>query len=119
MYPKEKRQIQQDWIKRNSDQIVITESNVDWTPMAVLKGEKTNDGKSIRLDPIEEEIRKLSPIEAITEHDTEFLGLVTKYNGGMNATHRTYYVDGDTLHIYYVEGKTKLYHITYDLTHLD
>tara|TARA_R100000541_G_scaffold17473_7_gene27251 strand:+ start:1241 stop:2452 length:1212 start_codon:yes stop_codon:yes gene_type:complete len=34
MDPAEKRQIQKDWIKRNSDQIVITESNVDWTPMS-------------------------------------------------------------------------------------
>jgi phage portal protein BeeE len=34
MDPAEKRQIQKDWIKRNADQIVITESNVDWTPMS-------------------------------------------------------------------------------------
>ena len=34
MTPDEKRQIQKDWIKRNADQIVITESNVNWTPMS-------------------------------------------------------------------------------------
>lgn len=33
MTPQEKKQIQRDWIKRNKDQIVITESNVNWTPM--------------------------------------------------------------------------------------
>jgi hypothetical protein len=39
--------------------------NVDWTPIAVLKGLKNHDGSKVRLDPLEEEIRKLSPIEAI------------------------------------------------------
>ena len=34
MTPDEKRKIQRDWGKRNKDQIVITESNVDWTPMS-------------------------------------------------------------------------------------
>ena len=33
--------------------------------MAILKGLKDSNGKSIQLDPIEEEIRKLSPIEAV------------------------------------------------------
>lgn len=42
-----------------------TIKNVDWTPIAVLKGMKNNDGSPVKLDPIEEEIRKLSPIEAI------------------------------------------------------
>lgn len=39
--------------------------NVDWTPISVLKGMRDNDGNIIQLDPIEEEIRALSPIEAI------------------------------------------------------
>ncbi len=39
--------------------------NVDWTPMSVLKGMRDNEGRVIKLDSIEEDIRKLSPIEAI------------------------------------------------------
>jgi hypothetical protein len=42
-----------------------TIKNVDWTPIAVLKGLKNNNGSEVSLDPIEEEIRKLSPIEAV------------------------------------------------------
>lgn len=42
-----------------------TIKNVDWTPLAVLEGEKMNNGKPVHLDPIEKEIRKLSPVEAI------------------------------------------------------
>ena len=42
-----------------------TIKNVDWTPMAVLKGLKNNDGSSVPLDPIEEKVRKLSPVEAV------------------------------------------------------
>lgn len=42
-----------------------TIKNVDWTPIAVLKGSKNSDGSPAILDPIEEEIRKLSPIEAV------------------------------------------------------
>lgn len=34
MDPEEKKAIQNDWIKRNKDQLVITESDVQWTPMA-------------------------------------------------------------------------------------
>jgi phage portal protein BeeE len=34
MTPEEKQQIQNDWISRNRDQIVITESDVQWTPMS-------------------------------------------------------------------------------------
>lgn len=34
MTPEEKLQIQGDWIKRNKDQLVITESDVQWTPMS-------------------------------------------------------------------------------------
>jgi hypothetical protein len=34
MTPEEKQQIQKDWIKRNKDQLVITESDVQWTPMS-------------------------------------------------------------------------------------
>ena len=34
MTPEEKMQIQNDWIKRNKDQLVITESDVQWTPMS-------------------------------------------------------------------------------------
>lgn len=30
----EKKEIQNDWIKRNKDQLVITEADVTWTPMA-------------------------------------------------------------------------------------
>ena len=39
--------------------------NVDWTPIAVLKGMRDNQGNTIKIDPIEEEIRTLSPIDAI------------------------------------------------------
>jgi len=39
--------------------------NVDWTPIAVLKGLKNNDGSPVKLDPIEDQIRELSPIEAV------------------------------------------------------
>ena len=42
-----------------------TIKSVDWTPLATLRGLKNNDGSSVKLDPIEEEIRKLSPIEAV------------------------------------------------------
>ena len=42
-----------------------TVKNVDWTPIPVLKGMKNSNGSYIKLDPIEEEIRKLSPIEAV------------------------------------------------------
>ena len=42
-----------------------TIKNVDWTPISVLQNMKNNDGSTVKLDPIEEEIRKLSPIEAI------------------------------------------------------
>lgn len=38
---------------------------VSWTPISVLKGMRNNDGSPVKLDPIEEEIRKLSPIEAV------------------------------------------------------
>lgn len=34
MTPEEKRQIQQDWFKRSKDELIITESNVDWKPMS-------------------------------------------------------------------------------------
>lgn len=34
MTPEEKQQIQNDWIKRNKDQLVITEADVNWTPMS-------------------------------------------------------------------------------------
>ena len=34
MSPAEKKQMQSDWIKRNKDQLVITESDVNWTPMS-------------------------------------------------------------------------------------
>tara|TARA_R110000772_G_scaffold9622_6_gene31542 strand:- start:895 stop:2091 length:1197 start_codon:yes stop_codon:yes gene_type:complete len=34
MDPEEKKEIQSDWIKRNKDQLVITEADVNWTPMA-------------------------------------------------------------------------------------
>ena len=40
-------------------------TSVDWTPMAVLQGLKNNDGSTVKIDPIEEEIRKLSPAEAV------------------------------------------------------
>jgi len=36
-----------------------TLKNIDWTPLSVLRGMK------VKLDPIEEDIRKLSPVEAI------------------------------------------------------
>lgn len=39
--------------------------NVNWTPISILKGMKNSDGNPIKLDPIEKEIRKLSPIKAI------------------------------------------------------
>jgi hypothetical protein len=42
-----------------------TIKNVDWTPISVLKDKKNSDGSHMKLDPIEEEIRKLSPIEAV------------------------------------------------------
>lgn len=42
-----------------------TIKSIDWTPIAALKGLKNRDGSSVKLDPIEEEIRKLSPVEAV------------------------------------------------------
>lgn len=42
-----------------------TIKHVDWTPIPVLKGMKNNNNSNVVLDPIEEEIRALSPIEAI------------------------------------------------------
>lgn len=34
MTPEEKQQIQRDWYKRSKDELIITESNVDWKPMS-------------------------------------------------------------------------------------
>jgi len=34
MDPEEKNEIQKDWVKRNKDQLVITESDVKWTPLS-------------------------------------------------------------------------------------
>ena len=42
-----------------------TIKNVDWTPMSVLEGMRNNNGSPVILDPIEKEIRKLSPFEAV------------------------------------------------------
>ena len=39
--------------------------SVDWTPIAVLQSLRNSDGSAVPLDPIEEEIRKLSPVEAV------------------------------------------------------
>ena len=39
--------------------------HVDWTPLSVLYGLKNNDNTKVQLDPLEEHIRELSPIEAI------------------------------------------------------
>ena len=39
--------------------------SVHWTPLAVLESQRNNDGSTIKLDPIEYEIRKLSPEEAV------------------------------------------------------
>lgn len=33
MTPEEKKQVQRDWFKRSKDELIITESNVDWKPM--------------------------------------------------------------------------------------
>lgn len=34
MTPEEKKQIQKDWYRRSKDELIITESNVDWKPMS-------------------------------------------------------------------------------------
>ncbi len=34
MTPEEKKQVQRDWFKRSKDELIITESNVDWKPMS-------------------------------------------------------------------------------------
>lgn len=34
MTPEEKKAIQRDWYKRSKDELIITESNVDWKPMS-------------------------------------------------------------------------------------
>jgi phage portal protein BeeE len=34
MTPEEKKAIQKDWYKRSKDELIITESNVDWKPMS-------------------------------------------------------------------------------------
>lgn len=34
MTPEEKKQIQKDWFKRQKDELIITESQVDWKPMS-------------------------------------------------------------------------------------
>lgn len=34
MTPEEKREIQQDWYKRQKDELIITEAKVNWTPMS-------------------------------------------------------------------------------------
>ena len=66
-----------------------TVKNVDWTPIAVLEGMKNNDGSYIKLDPLEKQIRKLSPIEAIKkvvkERIQPMVGLKFKFveNNGM------------------------------------
>lgn len=39
--------------------------SVHWTPLAVLESQRNNDGSPVKLDPIEYEIRKLSPEEAV------------------------------------------------------
>lgn len=34
MTPEERKQIQRDWFNRNKDELMITESSVDWKPMS-------------------------------------------------------------------------------------
>jgi phage portal protein BeeE len=34
MSPEEKREIQQDWYRRSKDELIITEADVNWTPMS-------------------------------------------------------------------------------------
>lgn len=55
-------------------QSVITVSFVDpssfsvtapWTPIPVLKGQRNLDGSQVQIDPIEYEIRNLTPVEAV------------------------------------------------------
>ena len=58
------------WPKNSTIKISFVASsndvtNVDWTPLAVLKTMKNQDGTPIKLDPLEEELRKLPPVEAI------------------------------------------------------
>lgn len=39
--------------------------NVDWTPLALLEKMKNQNGNKIKIDPLEYQIRQLSPIEAV------------------------------------------------------
>lgn len=40
-------------------------SKINWTPMIKLQALKNNEGVPVKLDPLEEEIRKLDPIDAV------------------------------------------------------
>lgn len=55
MQPEEKEAIQQDWLKRSKDKLVITESNVNWTPMSfptkdLMLFEELNEDKMAIID---------------------------------------------------------------------
>lgn len=56
------------WPKKSTIKISFDLSNVKnvkWSPLALLQGLRNKKGNKIKLDPLEEKIRELSPIEAI------------------------------------------------------
>ena len=54
--------------------------SVHWTPLAVLESQRNNDGSPVKLDPIEYEIRKLSPEEAVKKIVKERIELIVNLN---------------------------------------
>jgi hypothetical protein len=55
MTPEEKDEIQKDWVSRNKDKLVITESDVTWTPMSyptkdLMLFEELNEDKMALID---------------------------------------------------------------------
>lgn len=52
-------------IKISFNQSSNKKKSVHWTPLAVLESQRNNDGSSVKIDPIEYEIRKLSPEDAV------------------------------------------------------
>lgn len=52
-------------IKISFNSVSNKKKSVHWTPLAVLESQRNNDGSPVKIDPIEYEIRKLSPEEAV------------------------------------------------------
>lgn len=73
------------WPKKATIKISFKDTNesnisADWTPLATLKGSRNIDGSESKLDPIEYEIRKLPPKEAVKKVVRERIAPMTDLN---------------------------------------